>query len=597
MQAGGDSDMSEGAIFADKRFKTGEKLDENKIRRYILACITGLLSLQEKRDSMGKNIESRLFFHVLSTVGGAFSQNRADLVTVTERQDLILRFMTRSYLDVESTNRPRGDTDWHKEHWACLLGADSGLQENELEEMLMECPAALTKASAAVPACHLAVVATTPYSIPNIVCLETMERYCPRLAHLTDANGETALHYAASYSRSADTLGWILGLNPSAAKATSKDRGDTPLHQLVGRKYCFSDQVSMLRQLLHADVSAVLVQNSDGNTPLHLLCRLRADHGDDGKSATLMAMCMQLLDTCPAVALIANSNGSLPLHCLCSGDSADTTFLQQLIAAYPEGLQRGKNDGGLPAHLAAKFGTLEMLTVVLDAYPEAVSSNARLGTPMHQAAYRSDAAGPEIIRYLYDRHPAAIKTPCRERGWYPLHFAAESGSYAVLKLVHTHYPEAISIATTDGYQNLPLHVLVTERQFISPLSDETDMLRYLLRHYPAAVTIPAGPDDGNRNAYELYMRPDFVLRLLLRAAPELDPGELHRLNYSERRMALFLAHCAISKTDDHYSRSNGSSSNSNNNSSSKGGSSFVLRLRALARRNMGELFREIVSFL
>jgi hypothetical protein len=123
---------------------------------------------------------------------------------------------------------------------------------------------------------------------------------------------------------------------------------------------------------------------------------------------------------------------------------------------------------------------------------------------------------------------------------------------------------------------------------MSLLSDEADMLRYLLRHYPAAVTIPAGPDDGNKNVYELaieHKHRDFVRRLLLRAAPELDPDELHRLNYAERRMALFLAHCAISKNDDHSS------------SSTNGGCSFVLRLRALARRNMGELFREIVSFL
>jgi hypothetical protein len=79
-------------------------------------------------------------------------------------------------------------------------------------------------------------------------------------------------------------------------------------------------------------------------------------------------------------------------------------------------------------------------------------------------------------------------------------------------------------------------------------------------------------------------RPDFVRRLLLRAAPELDPDELHRLNYAERRMSLFLAHCAISNDDIH-------------NSNNKEGDSFVLRLRALVRHNMGELFREVVSFL
>jgi hypothetical protein len=137
---------------------------------------------------------------------------------------------------------------------------------------------------------------------------------------------------------------------------------------------------------------------------------------------------------------------------------------------------------------------------------------------------------------------------------------------------------------------------MTEGLFESPLSVEADMLRYLLRHYPAAVTIPAGPDDGDMNVYQLAVKhkhPDFVRRLLLRAAPELDPDELHRLNYEERRIALFLAHCAISNGD----KSSRSSSHKSRSSSSKGGSPFITRLRVLAKYNMGELFHEIVSFL
>jgi ankyrin repeat protein len=290
--------------------------------------------------------------------------------------------------------------------------------------------------------------------------------------------------------------------------------------------------------------------------------------------------------------MIANLGGRLPLHCVFAGDSG-TGFLQQLIAAYPEGLQCGDNDGFLPAHCAAQVGTLDMLTITLEAYPEAVSTNvAAFGTPLHRAVRRSDTGGLEMIRYLYERYPAAIKTPSGDDGWYPLHCVAYRDSYEVLKLVHTLYPDAISIATTDDYQNLPLHVLMTEGLFKSPLSVEADMLRYLLRHYPAAVITPAGPDDDDLNVYELavvYKRPDFVRRLLLRSAPELDPNELHRLNYAERRMALFLAHYAITKNDDH------SSCNGSNNSN--GGRSFIMRLRALAQGDMGELFREIVSFL
>ncbi len=37
----------------------------------------------------------------------------------------------------------------------------------------------------------------------------------------------------------------------------------------------------------------------------------------------------------------------------------------------------------------------------------------------------------------------------------------------------------------------------------------------------------------------------YYRQLLLRAAPTLNPAELHRLNYAERRMAMFVAFKAI----------------------------------------------------
>ena len=39
--------------------------------------------------------------------------------------------------------------------------------------------------------------------------------------------------------------------------------------------------------------------------------------------------------------------------------------------------------------------------------------------------------------------------------------------------------------------------------------------------------------------------PPYYLRLLLCAAPNLNPAELHRLNYAERRMAMFMAFRAV----------------------------------------------------
>jgi hypothetical protein len=75
------------------------------------------------------------------------------------------------------------------------------------------------------------------------------------------------------------------------------------------------------------------------------------------------------------------------------------------------------------------------------------------------------------------------------------------------------------------------------------------MFRWLLHLYPAAAGIEGGVfADGKKTPYLMAVNeklPDYYLRLLLRAAPTLNPAELHRLNFAERRMAMFLAFKAV----------------------------------------------------
>jgi ankyrin repeat protein len=574
----------ENTVFSSKQFKKTDihgdnKLDENKIRLQIMTSISGLICLQQTKNTM-KKPESRLFFRALSEIGRVFAFDVDDAMEAADmemdRRSVISGFTRETYLTKTPT-----EGNWCREHWACLLGSKSGLRESEILNRLEHNPAALVQ-HAAIPACHLA--ATTLY--PSIHLLHSdaiIEYYCPRLAHLTDVNGETALHYVARYSRSVDVLRWILSLNPKALKIQTKCEDETPLHKLVKRKYSFSDRVPMLHQLLASDISVALTQNQDGDTPLHLLCNSSSDSTDIGteeQRVALMEMRQEMLAACPAAAMIANSCGRLPLHCVFSGDS-DVRFLKQLIAVYPEGLQVKDEESRMPIHCAAANGSLPMLEAVLEAYPDVILRNDRI---LHVAAHRRDPDGPGIVRYLHERNSKLIRSS--DSGWYPLHVAAEWGSCAMLKLVHGLYPEAVGV-TSNGQRTLPLHVLIKGRAFKSAHADETDMLRYLLRHHPSAVALPAGPKDGNKNAYKLALDkrlPDFVRRLLLRAAPELDPHELHKLNYAARRMALFLAHCAICR-------------GGGGGGGGRKKHTLITRLRALARRNVGELFQTIVSFL
>ena len=110
----------------------------------------------------------------------------------------------------------------------------------------------------------------------------------------------------------------------------------------------------------------------------------------------------------------------------------------------------------------------------------------------------------------------------------------------------------IAHPTDDSYWEngyLPLHKFIRYQCFSLDLdshatSEAADIFRWLLRLYPEAAGIEGGLGALKATPYQLAVcceMPDYYRRLLLRAAPTLHPAELHRLNYNERRMAMFLA--------------------------------------------------------
>ena len=80
------------------------------------------------------------------------------------------------------------------------------------------------------------------------------------------------------------------------------------------------------------------------------------------------------------------------------------------------------------------------------------------------------------------------------------------------------------------------------------LSPWADAFRLLLRLYPEAAGTEGGRDYTLTTPYGLAVMgclPAYYRRLLLRAAPHLDPAELRRLHWEERRLAMFLAFTAL----------------------------------------------------
>jgi hypothetical protein len=118
------------------------------------------------------------------------------------------------------------------------------------------------------------------------------------------------------------------------------------------------------------------------------------------------------------------------------------------------------------------------------------------------------------------------------------------------------------------------------------------VVRLLLKHHPEAAAlcgvVPADDTSATGSCYDFAVEkglPKHIRRLLLRAAPDLNRDEYHRLNYTDRRMAMFLAFRAVPKDS------------SKTDMKKKVKNPFISGLRLLGLDQERALLRQIVSYL
>jgi ankyrin repeat protein len=212
---------------------------------------------------------------------------------------------------------------------------------------------------------------------------------------------------------------------------------------------------------------------------------------------------------------------------------------------------------------------------LVEAYPSALLAPSEdYGNSLCQAASRSDSEGRVIVQYLYEKRPSSIREAL-ENNWVSLHYASRSGSFEIIEFLLERAP-GLAAELTFADDSLPLHFLLDRfRDKNDPPVSRINMLRLLLRYYPEGA---GKADHLGDSPYDLAVKvgmSTLIQRLLLRADPTIDPTELRRLNYVERRMAMFLAYSAMPQ-------------NTSN--------SFVARLRRVKNKDES-LLRLIISFL
>jgi hypothetical protein len=285
----------------------------------------------------------------------------------------------------------------------------------------------------------------------------------------------------------------------------------------------------------------------------------------DRRNGRLYGMVEMLLKANPEVAKYRGPiAGHNILHWACWSSLPSKLYIdimKLVLALHKDAVQEADGEGRLPVHCAAGQCDVEVVEFLLGLYPEAANEVTSDGQNLLDwAALSNTSAALLKVQYLCSRYPAMIQRR-DDGGMMPVHRTINYGNRIALVLCEAggieQFKTPIAHPTDANYLlngYLPLHLFVGDpfnnRKFTSPATSEAaDMLRWLLRLYPEAAGIEGGVGAGfKKTPYQLAIiqrLPDYYLRLLLRAAPTLNPAELHRLNFAERRMAMFLAFKAV----------------------------------------------------
>ena len=548
--------------------------DEDKMMTHMLDCYAALCSFQQYRggreqsnqlDAKTQQTKNKAFKIAMSLMSRGMTHDDAE-----EQEDTsaLSNFVTMFPDDTKHTDG-RG---WMPLHWAALAlgtpeGVSHGLVEEDVKLIYAIDPPALQRFHDSeddpdrhryTPVHFLCIQPATPLTM-------SLLRYfsiCNLPALISSSyTSLSVLHATCRYGQPTEELLQHL-LQLDSSQVTKKCGNDcTPLQHLCQNKCC---NERLMNCLLQFDSSTAVVGGSIS------ACIGSKDH------ASILEKVDFLLKVDPeAVQYRDDSTQRNLLHIVAGQEIPEvlcTDVMKRILALHPDAVREEDDEGQLPVHIAVLRCSLDVMEFMLGLYPESatiVIIGASENLLHLSVSYLSSntSVWEAKVRYLCSRYPEFIRQRNQD-GETPLHtlvrycfihsfvlpatkVLCEFGGQELVRMpvVAVAVRTATTHHTTNGW--LPLHFFMSSTSrstFSSPLSEKADFLRLLLRWCPEAAGIEAGNGMYKKTPYQQALNTKlatYYLRLLLRAAPALNPAELHRLNYSERRMAMFMAFRAI----------------------------------------------------
>jgi hypothetical protein len=141
----------------------------------------------------------------------------------------------------------------------------------------------------------------------------------------------------------------------------------------------------------------------------------------------------------------------LPIHFACAVEDVPYDFLEALVFAYPEGLEKPESGSGrIPLHLAMRAQVSKtILEFLIQRHPYGLRTPDRAGRlPIHYAC--SNNVSDQVVQALLQECPESIRCPDK-LGWTPLLVAANTGAslQLVKRLVHQD-PKTLTMTTYRG---------------------------------------------------------------------------------------------------------------------------------------------------